>query len=144
MLMDLRSKGTQCLLCRWFGEYAAGGERDQLSLAYLLHTHQPRLRAHLIPRRLHWSAAQEADTAACYGATEASAAELALHFLHGGAARAKVLHGGAARTKVLRAEAPRGRRGAARGQWEGLGAGSFAARASTFHARERRPNATQS
>ena len=54
LLLDLRSAATQCFLCRWFNEYMAFGERDQLALSYVLHAAQsPRVRLNLLPRRLH-------------------------------------------------------------------------------------------
>ena len=83
MLLDLRSAATQCFLCRWFNEYMAFGERDQLALSYVLHAAQsPRVRLNLLPRRLHWSAAVHEDTRTCYNATRATAAALAQRFQH--------------------------------------------------------------
>ena len=95
LLLDLRAAPTQCLLCNWFNEYAAASERDQLSFAYVLHTQRARPRVHLLPRRLHWSVALEDDTATCYNATGADAAQLAVRYQHGlqaaGASRAALL-----------------------------------------------------
>ena len=61
------------------GRYVRFGERDQLSFSYVEYMlwsgggpFGPRL--HLLPRRLHWSAALAPDTKACYGATEADGA----------------------------------------------------------------------
>ena len=83
LLVDLRSRATQCLLCNWFNEYARFGERDQLSFAYVLHVQRPRPRVNLLPRRLHWSVTVEDDTTACYNASEEDAAQLAVRFQHG-------------------------------------------------------------
>lgn len=86
LLLDLRSTATQCLLCSWFNEYVRFGERDQLSFAYVLHTQRHRPRAHLLPRRFHWSATVSADTITCYNATDEDAMALAVRFQHGNGA----------------------------------------------------------
>ena len=83
LLMDLRATATLCLLCSWFNEYALFSERDQLSFAYVLHAQRAQPRVSLLPRRLHWSVTVEDDTAACYNATDADAAQLAVRFQHG-------------------------------------------------------------
>ena len=83
LILDLRSRTTQCLLCNWFNEYSATSERDQLSFAYVLHVQQPRPRVNLIARRWHWSAALERDTASCYNATTETVSEIAVRFQHG-------------------------------------------------------------
>ena len=38
ILADLRSATTKCVLCAWFNEWHRFGERDQLSLSYVLHS----------------------------------------------------------------------------------------------------------
>ena len=37
ILADLRSSMAKCVLCAWFNEWHRFGERDQLSLSYVLH-----------------------------------------------------------------------------------------------------------
>ena len=38
ILTDLRSPLAKCVLCAWFNEWHRFGERDQLSLSYVLHS----------------------------------------------------------------------------------------------------------
>ena len=83
LVLDLRSTSTICLLCNWFEEFARFSERDQLSFSYVMHAQQPPPRVYMIPRRLHWSATVEQDTASCYGATDADTRTLAVRFQHG-------------------------------------------------------------
>jgi hypothetical protein len=82
LMLDLRSIATQCFLCSWFNEYALFGERDQLGFAYVMLSQRPRLRVNILPRSLHWSVTVEADTTACYNATEDGARTLATRFQH--------------------------------------------------------------
>mmetsp|Transcript_31735 Transcript_31735/g.77152 ORF Transcript_31735/g.77152 Transcript_31735/m.77152 type:complete len:93 (-) Transcript_31735:99-377(-) len=82
LLMDLRSPALRCLLCNWFNEYVRFSERDQLSFAYVLYAMRPRVPVYLLPRRFHWSATVEDDTAKCYNATVADTQHLALRFQH--------------------------------------------------------------
>ena len=82
LLLDLRSRATQCFLCNWFNEYVRFGERDQLSFAYVSFAQRPRPRLNLLPRRYHWSVTVEEDTADCYNATPQDAQQLAMRFQH--------------------------------------------------------------
>ena len=70
------------LTCRTRGRYVRFGERDQLSFAYVLHVQRPRVPINLMPRRYHWSATVEDDTADCYNATVVDTQRLAFRFQH--------------------------------------------------------------
>ena len=37
VITDLRSQLTRCTMCAWYNEWHRFGERDQLSLSYVLH-----------------------------------------------------------------------------------------------------------
>ena len=75
------------LRTRRFNEYVRFGERDQLSLSYVLYAQQPRVPIYLLPRRLHWSATVSVDTTGCYNATADTARQLAMRFQHGTTSR---------------------------------------------------------
>ena len=52
ILTDLRSPLAKCVLCAWFNEWHRFGERDQLSLSYVLHAMDLTPKAE--PKHGHW------------------------------------------------------------------------------------------
>ena len=80
-------------MCNWFNEYARFGERDQLSFAYVLYVQRANVHTRWIPRRYHWSATIEEDTARCYNASATDVSQLALRFQHGTPVRLAVRSG---------------------------------------------------